>query len=662
VPKTSSGKIQRRACRAIYLAGSLEAVVWSALDGAPPVAAEAVAPGPRRLLDLPPQARAAVLLLHLRERASRAMRVAPDRLPPDRPLTELGLDSLAATELQHEIESGLGFSLPLTALLDGASLAELATEILRRLAVAPEAAEAPLMAEPLPAVFPLSLGQRALWALDRLAPGSEAYVLAGAGRIRGDLDASALARAFQALVERHPALHLVVGPGPEGPVHRAQEPAAIRLRQEDATGWSSSRLAAWLLEEAYRPFDLERGPLIRAVLLRRAGDEHILMLAAHHIVADLWSIDLLLRELGALYAGEPLPALAVSLADFVRWQRQLLASPRGESLWAYWRDQLAGSPRALSLATDRPRPRYQTFGGALRTRRLDPALSASVGALARTRGVTLHTTLLAAFAALLHRTTGEEDLLIGTPTAGRGPAALAGVVGYFVNPVVVRSTLNGDPSFAELLAQTRRTALAAFAHQDFPFPLLAQRLASERDPSRSPVFQVMFVLQQAHPPIEALAGFALGEAGPVLQLGGLEIESLGLPLRGSQFDLTLAMADWRGALSASLQYNTDLFDAGTIDRMLGHLATLLAGAAADPAAPLSELPLLTAAERRQVLEEWNSSPFAAEPACVHQLFEAQAERTPEAIAVVAGEVSLTYRELNRRANRLAERLRELGVG
>ncbi|HEX9671698.1 MAG TPA: AMP-binding protein, partial [Thermoanaerobaculia bacterium] len=666
VPKTSSGKIQRRACRTALLAGSLEAVLRSALDGASPVAGETVVPGPRRLLDLAPEARGLAVLSDLREWAARALHVDAGRLRPDRPLTELGLDSLAAIELQHEIESGLGVSLPLTVLLDGASLAELVAELLRRLAAAaaaPEAAGAPpLTAAPLPTLFPLSHGQRALWALDRLAPGTEAYILPGAGRIRGGLDASALAQAFQALVERHPALRVVVEPSQDGPLQRVQEAAAIRLTEEDATPWSPSRLAARLREEAYRPFDLEHGPLVRAALFRRAGDEHVLLLAVHHIIADFWSIDVLLRDLGALYAGESLAPLPASFADFVRWQRQLLASPRGESLWAYWRDQLAGSPRALNLSTDRPRYRLQTFAGAVRTRRLDATFSASIEALGRARGATLYATLLSAFAALLHRTTGQEDLLIGSPTAGRGPAALAGLVGYFVNPVVVRSTLDGDPSFDELLARTRRTALAAFEHQDLPFPLLAERLAPERDPSRSPVFQVMFALQRAYPPTEALAGFALGEAGATVHLGGLAIESLALPLSGSQFDLTLAMAKWDGALSASLQYNTDLFDTSTIDRMLGHLMTLLAGAAADPAAPLSELPLLTAPERRQVLDEWNARPFAAASACVHQLFEAQAEHTPESIALVAGEVSLAYRELNRRANQVAERLRELGVG
>jgi amino acid adenylation domain-containing protein len=666
VPKTSSGKIQRHACRAAYLAGSLEAVLRSALDEPSPRAAATPAPAHRGLLDLAPEARRAALLSYLQDQAGRALRVNAGGLPPDRPLTESGLDSLAAMELQHEIEAGLGISLSLTALLDGASLAGLAAELQSRLEAAAAAAEgtaAPaLTAEPLPGVFPLSAGQRALWTLDRLAPGNEAYILAGAGRIRGAVVVAALAPAFRALVERHPALRVVVTPGADGPHQRVQEPASIPFREENGAAWSEARLAARLLEEAYRPFDLERGPLLRVALFRRGPHASILLLTAHHLVADFWSIDVLLRELAVLAAGGSLAPLPASYADFVRWQRQLLAGPRGQSLWAYWRDQLAGSPLALSLPTDRSRPRVQTFAGAARARRLEAELSGRIHALGRLHGATLFTTLLAAFAALLHRTTGQDDLLIGSPVAGRGPACLAGLVGYFVNPVVIRSTLPEDAGFDALLAQTRRTTLAALAHQDFPFPALAERLEPEHDPSRSPVFQVMFVLQQAAPPGEALAGFALGEEGATLRLGGLAIESVPLPRRGAQFDLTLAMAEWNGALSASCQFNTDLFDASTIDRMLGHLATLLAGAAADPAAPLAALPLLTAPERWQLLSEWNADPFADEPTCIHHLVEAQAERTPESVAVAAGETSLTYRELDRRAKRLAERLRELGVG
>ncbi|HYX26461.1 MAG TPA: amino acid adenylation domain-containing protein [Thermoanaerobaculia bacterium] len=662
IPKTSSGKIQRHAARAAFLAGTLAVEAASALQ-----AAAAGEPGDgidrESLLALPAPQREVALRSALRERVARAMRLSPAELRADRPLTAFGLDSLAAIEIQHEMESALGVPLSLAALLQGATLNELTA--LARDGI--EAAGARQM-RAAPAVFPLSHGQRALWYLERLAPGNAAYILAGAGHLRG-ASAAVLRGSLAKLIERHPALRTVIetdsGDEPVQRVRPASDPPFLEV---DATGWSEEEWRCQLAEKAYGPFDLGQGPL-RMTLFHRPGGDEVLLLAVHHLAADFWSLEVLLQELAALVGGTAdLAPLSTTYAAYVEGERQLLAGPRGEQLLAFWREQLGGELPQLDLPADRPRPRFQTFAGSVLARRFGRDLGDRLKGLGRERGATPYMTLLAAFCALLHRYTQQEDLLVGSPTSGRTSAGMAGLVGYFVNPVVVRANIAniaGEPGFGELLGRLRSTVLAAFAHQELPFPVLAQHLeAGGRDASRSPVFQTMFVfLQGRRSGPQGLAAAALGEAGARIGLGGLEIESLGLAPRGAQLDLTLWMAEEPEALHACLQFNTDLFDSATMARLLEHLAALLAGIAADPDAPVAALPLLSAAERQQTIAEWNDRPDAPpSTACLHQLVESQAEHTPEAVAVAGEGLSLTYRELNRRANQMAEHLVALGVG
>ncbi len=455
------------------------------------------------------------------------------------------------------------------------------------------------------------------------------------------------------------------------------------LTEIDAAGLGEPAVGALLEREAYRPFDLATGPLLRVALLRtgvRAGDRagDVLLVAIHHIVADFWSMGVLARELGSLYAAEtggPAPRLSplpVSYGQVVAREEARLAGAEGERLWGYWRERLAGAPTALELPTDRPRPPAQGDAGAALRLRLAPAAAAALAGLARAHGATLFMALLAVYQTLLHRYSGQEDLLVGVPAAGRGRPELDGLVGYLVNPLVLRGRPAGERPFAELLAEARGVALEAFAHQDLPFPLLAERLRPARDPSRSPVFQASLVLQRAGGPAppagqpeppEALAAFAVGEPGVPVALGGLRLESLALRERFAQFDLALRAAELAGGLALSLQYSSDLFDAVTVRRMLEHFGRLLAAAAADPRRRLSELPMLAAAERWQLAAEWSDTRtgYPSDP-CLHELIAAQARRTPEAVAVVAGERRIGYRELDRRARRLARRLAALGVG
>ncbi len=677
VPKTSSGKIQRHACRAAYLAGDLEVVGCSALSSEA-AEEEGEVPAPPTALDrsllaaLGPVERRAALESWLAAEAGRALGLPASRVDPSRPLTALGLDSLGAVEIKSRAEETLGVEISLGALLEGVSLAGLAVDVLERLAEPPGQA---LAAELVPlgeetGELPLSLGQRGLWYLHRLAPESLAYHLAGAGRVRGPLDTDALVRAFHALVERHPSLRTTFGEAAGGPVqrvHAALTPEVVVL--DLAVG---EDLEARLAAEVWRPFDLEQGPLVRLGVLRPAAGEPVLFLALHHMVSDFGSLAVMARDLSVLYAREtgrpapPLAPLGLRYTDYVRWQEEWLAGPRGEGLWEYWREALApggAEPPYLDLPADRPRPAVQTWDGGARVFRLGSELAADLQSLARRRGATLYMALLAAFEAVLARYTGQTDLVIGSPTTGRSAGAVADLVGYFVNPVALRVLLRGEPGFQDLLDEVRRVVVGAFQHQDFPFPLLAERLQPQRDRSRPPLLDVVFTFQKAHGAGAELGGFALGSAGARMPLGDVEIESLPLAPVAAPYSLDFMVAEVEAGLGALLRFNTALFDGATMERLAGHYQILLRGALADPAASLWDLPLLTAEETRHLLTaagrdvaEW------PDDVLLHEFFEAQARRTPDAVALIGGEERLTYRELDERADRVARRLRALGVG
>jgi amino acid adenylation domain-containing protein len=675
IPKTTSGKLQHHACRDLYREGTLS-VVYS--DRAAGIGDEEQGPAGLDLLPaLAPDEARALLLDYLADELSRALRLPRGRLDVDRPVSSLGLDSLAAVELSHRIEARLGVGPSFADLLAGATARELAGR-LGELRVAPAAAAMPRpVAQPAPASgeFPLARGQAALWFLDRLEPGNPAYILAGAARVRGRLDTAALAGALTLLAARHPALSTTFGARTGQPFQRVQDTLPL-VREVEASSWSEARLGREMAAEAAAPFDLAAGPLLRLTVYRRSPDDCRLVLAVHHIVADFWSLGVLLDELGSLYAERaaapplassplPLPPLSLLYTDYVAWQQRLLAGAEGERLWRFWSAELGTAPPVVELPTDRPRPRTQTFGGAAVALRLPEPAAAALEGLARRSGATLFMALLAGFQTLLWRYSGQDDLVVGAPFAGRGAAELAGLVGYFVNPLALRGKLSPDLEVAGLLARTRERVLAAAMHQDYPFPLLAERLHPRRDPGRPPVFQVLFVMQQARRRGgEALAGFALGESGVRLELGGLVLESVALEQRSSQFELSLHMARQGAGLAVSLRYNTDLFEATTARRMTGHLSTLLTAFAESDRGRLGDLPLLAAGERAQLLTEWNDTEPALDSAGLglHELFAAQAVARPAAEALVGDGERLTYGELARRARALAHRLRSHGVG
>jgi amino acid adenylation domain-containing protein len=505
---------------------------------------------------------------------------------------------------------------------------------------------------------PLSFAQQRLWFLYQLEPDTPFYNISRVFFLSGSLDVRALGRSLDEVVRRHEILRttFVEIDGEPSQVVAEAQPGALhvidlRALTDAERACEVERLST---EQARLPFDLTRGPLMRALLLRLGDEEAALILTVHHIIADGWSMDVLFRELGALYeafgAGEEatLAELPVQYADYALWQRGRLDGEVLETQLAYWRRRLAGHLPVLELPTDRPRPAVKTFSGAERSLVLSEALSDSLRELGRREGATLFMTLLASFKALLHHYTRQTDIVVGSPIANRNQVEAEGLIGFFVNTLALRTDLSGDPTFRELLAQVREGTLGAYDHQDVPFEKVVETLQAERSRSHTPVFQAMLVLQNA--------------GGEPLKLKGLKLRTRDVDNGTSKFDMTLTFEDDGRELTAALRYSTNLFDDATAERMLRHFKTLLEGVASDSGLRLSELPLLDEEEERRVVAEWNDTRAGYTRACVHQLFERQATETPDAVAIVCEDERLTYAELNERANRLAHHLRRLGVG
>ncbi len=508
-------------------------------------------------------------------------------------------------------------------------------------------------------IFPLSLAQKRLWFMDQLEPGSAMYNIPLAFRLSGSLNVDALRQTVEAIVSRHESLRTTFRMVDEQPMQCIAEQGSISLCVTDLTdlpetghGTEVERLTS---EEFGKPFDLVHGPLFRINLLRLGEKEHILLLVMHHIISDGWSIGVLLQEMAAFYnafvqgTAPSLPELPIQYADFAEWQREWLKGEALESQTSYWKRQLDGTLPVLELSTDHPRPVVQTHRGKRKSRVLPKTLEKALTVLSQREGVTLFMTALAAFQTLLHRYTGQDDVIVGSVTANRDRVEIEGLIGFFVNTLVLRTDLSGNPTFRELLKRVREVALGAYAHPDLPFDMLIEELNVPRDLSYSPLFQVMFLFQNA--PLESF------------QLAGLKLTPLEAGTDTAKFDLTLELTEGQEGLSCSVVYNTDLFDGDTVERMTGHFQTLLQGIVDHPDARLSELTLLTEPELRQLLVEWNAtSANYPENKCIHELFEEQVERTPAAMALNYEGWSLTYRDLNEKANRLAHYLRKLGVG
>jgi hypothetical protein len=501
-------------------------------------------------------------------------------------------------------------------------------------------------------VFPTSFAQQRLWLLDQLEPGGHLYNLPVAVRLQGELDVRALEATLNEIIRRHEVLRTRFGMvdgepaqivAVEAPRYRLQ---AIAVKEEEVRPLARA--------EAEAPFDLGTGPLLRVKLLRVAAEDHVVLFTMHHIISDGWSTSILVREVTALYeaygkgAASPLPELAIQYADYAAWQREWLQGAVLEEQLSYWRRQLGGELPVLELPLDGVRPAVQSYQGAQESFLLEAEVTEQLQQLSRREDCTLFMTLLAAYQVLLCRYSGQEDVVVGTPIAGRNRAETEPLIGFFVNMLALRTDLSGNPSFVEVMRRVKEVALGAFMHQDLPFEKLVEELQPERDSSRSPVFQAVFGLHN--------------QGRESLGLAGLRLSGLGSRMTTSKFELTLAMMELEEGMAVTLEYNTDLFAVETIRRMGEHLRELLSAVAAEPEQSIWEAGMVGAAER-ELLAQWNETSTEYErEASIAELFERQVEQRPEAIAVVYETEQVSYAELNERANQLAHHLRKLGVG
>ncbi|XWK89437.1 MAG: non-ribosomal peptide synthase/polyketide synthase [Phormidium sp.] len=572
---------------------------------------------------------------------------------------ELGGHSLLATQLVSRIRNTFKVELPLRSLFAAATVSELAHLIGQLQQEDLELKIPPILPRAKDAELSLSYAQNRLWFLDQLQPNSATYNIPLPLRLVGNLKVAALEQSLQEIIDRHEALrtNFITVNGQPKQVINTEKNWTLSIVDLKHLSPSEQEINCQELakEQAIQPFNLATESLIRAKLIILSETEYFLLICMHHIVSDDWSMGVFLEELAALYNAyaqgqhSPLNPLPIQYADFAVWQKQWLQEEVLQSQLNYWQQQLADAPALLSLPTDRPRPAVQTFNGSHQKFSLSGELTQSLTGLSQEQGVTLFMTLLAAFDTLLYRYTEQSDILVGTPIANRNHSEIEGLIGFFVNALVMRTDLSENPSFAELLTRVRETALGAYSHQDLPFEMLVEALQPERDLSHTPLFQVAFVLQNA-----PFSQVELSE----LTISDLPIES---PI--AKFDLTLAIGNTANGLVGVWEYNTDLFDGSTIARLANHFVTLLEGIVANPQERISQLPLLTEVERQQLLIEWNDTKVDyPQDKCIHQLCEEYAERTPNAVALVFENQQLTYYELNFRANQLAHYLQSLGVG
>jgi amino acid adenylation domain-containing protein len=665
IPRTSSGKIQRLRCKTRLLANEFDAL-WAwinpdvtglALNGNPSGAAGDTRQG---------GVNDGVVQAELRTDTERHVAailqefLGQDSIGPDVNFFKvLGTTSLLATQIISKLRDDFHVEIPLRTLYDAPTVALLARAIDLALDGKAWNANRPIRALERAGAPQLSFAQQRLWFLAQLEPDSSLYNISAAVRLRGHLDRAALARSLNEIIDRHAALRTTFACVDGHPVQVVADQLVLALPQTDIHASSprerETLVSMFAFDESGTPFDLQAGPLIRTRLLRLDDAEHVLLVTLHHIVSDGWSMGILVRELGALYAAHieerpaALPGLPIQYADFAGWQREWLNAGEMQRQLDYWTTKLAGAPTLLQLPSDRPRPADQSYRGLTYRFAVPASIASRLHDLARSAEATLFMCLTAAFNVLLSRYCAQSDICIGTPIANRNRSETESLIGFFVNTLVLRTEVELDAPFLQLLGQVRKTLLEAYAHQDVPFEQVVEAINPERHLSHAPLFQVMLVLQNA----------PVGD----LSLPGLSLEHIVVDNATSKFDLTLNITEQQGALAAAFEYNTDLFDASTIARMADHFTRLLGGIAQDANMRVGRLPMMGEHERRQLLVEWNATEAHYPPAqALHHLFEVQAATSPDNVAVVYEDWELTYCQLNRRANRLAHWLRERGVG
>ena len=636
LPKTSSGKLQRSACRLGWLDGSLPVAAEFRRDRDWLLGAEYVAPRDET------QTQMASLWAEV---------LGVPQVGIHDNFFELGGHSLLAVRLISRLRQAFGVEVPVRALFEAPTVAQLAERLKGMAAVE----QLPLLPVAREGKLPLSFSQQRLWFLHQMEPDSAAYNLAATVRLSGALDVQALHASFRYLVQRHEALRTTFEAVAGEPVQVIAPAMDIALPLIDLTSLARQKDEVQRLTEteAAKPFDLAAGPLLRLTLFKLSESEHVLLMTMHHIVSDGWSMSVLLREFAAGYEAHAgghapdLPPLAIQYADYAQWQRQWLSGDVLARQLAYWKEQLGTEHPVLALPADRPRPVAQSHRGAKHYARLSAALTEKLHQLGRQQGATLFMTLLAAFNVLLYRLSGLSDIRVGVPIAGRNRLELEGLIGFFVNTQVLRAVVDGRQSFADLLRQVREAALGAQSHQELPFEQLVEALQPQRSLSHSPLCQVKFVLQQRWTELA--------------DLSGLDVEVQTVDERQARFDLALDVTEVDGELACLFSYAADLFDAVTVERWAGYWQTLLAALVETPKKPIAELPLLSQDERAHLRQLWQGPADSAAFQPVHARIAAQAKRRPDAVALVSGETSLTYAELDRQSNRVAQYLAEHGI-
>lgn len=645
VPKTSSGKIQRRACRAAFLAGELDVI---ASDTLTEETSETISVSLDRetLLATEPNERLAALESYLLANAARALKIDPEQLNVNQALTSFGIDSLMAVELKNRVEQDLRVHLSIGALLQGRDVAQLAVELLEQMtAEQTSSTTTRTSSTTVENEYPLSSTQQALWFLQQMAPESTAYNVAVAMRATSSLDVSIARKSFETLIQRHDALRTTFRQQGEQPLQQVQADFDVSFEEIDGTRWDDLELRRRLVAAAHVPFDLAHGPVARAYLVHVGPAESIFMLNAHHLVIDGWSCWLLLNEFRELYTAlarqKTVPTLLsppARYADFVRWQTELLDSAEGERMWSYWKRQLSGELPVLRLFNSRPQA-TQTFAGASHYFQLQGQVIEGLRSLAQAEGTTLYTLLLSAFQVLLQRYTAQDDILVGSPVAARPRAEFGDVVGCFFNAVVLRGDLSGDPTFKEFLQQMRATVLGALEHQDYPSHVLTQRLREERDHGRRQLFQVSFIMQKVSD----------------VKQEDLSWQPVVLDRTAARAELELELIESESSIEALLQYSTDMCDAQTAARLGHHYANLLRSILANPTARVSRLAILDATEQQKL----RTIHTRVAKESVHEMFSRQAEKTPDKAVAIDAHGALTYRELNTQADKLANLIRGL---
>lgn len=666
LPKTSSGKIQRSETRRMLEAEDLDVLMRNELEAAPhslqhPPLSSRVPLDEDSVRQAPKSDRRSLVERHLREVIAAGLGRSPESVPHDVPVAQLGLDSLAAVEITHELERHFGAIIPSTALLRDGTLRDLAQLVASKLGSAPPDG---VSSTSCVGNNGLSSGQEGLWLLHQLAPESAGYNVSCCLRLVGSIADDVLRGAVASVAERHDVLRMRYPRGQDGGPAVAYDSSPPEYTVVDANGWTDGDLDRRAAKDAHRPFDLAVGPLLRITRYVR-GQDSLLLVSTHHIALDFWSMTMLLEQLsdeiraridGRSTSAAPGP----KYADFVAWQRQRVRAVHDERL-AFWREQLAAPLPRIELPLDRPRPRLQSFRGRSVRFEIPAEIVKKVRMLAMDSTTTPFVVLLSAFQLLLSRWTGNDDIAVATPSSGRVRADFSSLVGLLINPVVIRNQIDHAASFRHFVDDVKGTVLDALDRQDFPFAEVVKGLSVERDPSRSPLLDVMFTYEQGQSGKSGWAQLALGLPAPPVEWGAARVESHRLAQRSSQNDLTMMVADTSDGHHVWVHYCADLFEGDTVRRFCEHYVRLLAVATTRPNAPVAELSLLTRSERAPILEQGKGPAVPIVDAPLDRQILRQAAAHPDRVAIACDGHALTYREMASQATRLAARLRDAGV-